>query len=773
MAAKKSSTASKKGLALYRRKRDFSATPEPSSGRSKSKGMSFVVQEHHARSHHYDFRLEMDGVLVSWAVPKGPPEDPAAKRLAVHVEDHPLDYGKFQGEIPKGHYGAGKVAIWDKGYWEPVNTHWKKDFNEGKLKFILHGGKMTGTYLLARMKEEPNWLMRKLDDTGSAKGGVAKEKPSFVSPQLARVVPSVPSGRDWIHEIKLDGYRLIAVKASGKLRLFTRNELDWTDRFKNLAAELGRLSSKDFVLDGEAVVFDSKGRSNFGDLQAALQKSHGGEIDFVAFDLLHLDGENLRNLPLSDRIERLAKLVPEETGRVRHSRIWPASQGKSLFTQACKSGLEGIISKPATSPYLEKSRSAWVKSKCRARQEFVICGYTDPRNSCPGFGALVLGSLEQGKLVPRGKVGTGFTDSQRRSLLTKLHALKQEKPNFRDGGKDVTWIEPALVAEIEFAEITRDGSIRQGSFIGLREDKAAGDVHLDSLQVAKPDAKQVKVSGIVISHPERLVYPADQVTKLEVATYYEKVGEWMMPYVANRPLAIIRAPSGITAELFFQKSFTKHIPAHVKTGTLADGTEVFHVKNVTGLVSLAQFGMIEIHPWGAPLRTPEKPDVLIWDLDPDASVPWKEVLGAAFLLRDYLAERGLKTQVKTSGGKGLHIMLYLKRKHEWEELRRFSKSVAVAIAEMNPRRFTVEASKAKRTGRIYIDWLRNGRGATCVAPWSLRARPGAPISAPLDWSELNRAEAAGVSIREPLVLPDDWKAIEPQVLSKVVLTGKA
>lgn len=757
------------GLARYRKKRDFTATPEPSSPRAKEKGWSFVVQEHHARSHHYDFRLEMDGVLVSWAVPKGPPEDPAAKRLAVHVEDHPLDYGGFEGEIPKGHYGAGKVAIWDRGTWEPVEKNWKKAFKSGKLKFTLHGAKMNGGYLLTLMKEEPNWLMRKLDDTAKARGGTSTESAAFVAPQLARVVPSVPEGRDWVHEIKLDGYRLIAVQKGGKLRLFTRNELDWTDRFQGLAKQLGKLTKKDFVMDGEAVVFDPKGRSSFGGLQEALQDPQSEDIDYVAFDLMHLDGKNLRALPLTERLEFLDTLVDAETGRVRRSKVWPAEQGKDLFKQACKTGLEGIISKMATSPYMEKSRNAWVKSKCRARQEFVICGYTPPRNSCPAFGALVLGSLENGKMVPRGKVGTGFSEAMRRSLLKTLQPLKRKKPLFADAANDITWVEPERVAEIEFAEITRDGSIRQGSFIGLREDKAAKDVHLDSLQTAKADAKQVKVTGTVITHPERLVYPTDGITKLEVAEYYESVGEWMMPYVANRPLAIIRAPSGITGEQFFQKSFANHVPPHVTTGKLKDGTEVLHIKDVKGLVALAQFGMLEVHPWGAPLRTPDKPDVLVWDLDPDAAVPWSEVQGSAFLLRDFLAERDLVTQVKTSGGKGLHVMLYLKRAHEWDVLKPFAKAVAAAVAALNTKRFTIEASKAKRHGRIYIDWLRNGRGSTCVAPWGLRARPGGPISRPLDWEELEDATAAGFTLREPLEMPREWKRITPQVISKTLL----
>ncbi|HEY8962726.1 MAG TPA: DNA ligase D [Luteolibacter sp.] len=755
-------------LEAYRRKRDFTGTPEPKARKANKAGRSFVVQEHHARSHHFDFRLEMNGVLVSWAVPKGPPEDLVAKRLAVHVEDHPLEYGKFEGEIPKGHYGAGKVVIWDKGEWEPVEADWRKEFDNGKLKFVLHGSKLAGTYLLARMKEEPNWLFRKLEED-RPEAVTTREKPGFVPPQLARVVPSVPEGSEWIHEIKLDGYRLIVVRHGNSLRLFTRSGLDWTDRFHDLAKQLAALPSKDFVLDGEAVVFDAKGRSSFGDLQNALQQGHGAKIDFVAFDLLHQAGENLRALPLSERLKRLEKLVPAETGRIRRSKVWSASEGKSLFGEACRLELEGIISKKITEPYREGGRYDWVKSKCRARQEFVICGYSPPKHPGPSFGALVLGSLEHGHLVPRGKVGTGFSIAKREELFRIFQPLRAETKPFDFPERDITWVRPELVAEIEFAEITRDGSIRQGSFVALREDKVAKDVHLDPFQTAMTDAKNVKVAGIPVSHPERMTFPADEVTKLEVIRYYENVSELILPYLVNRPLAILRAPEGITGELFFQKSFTRHVPKHVKSVRLADGTDVIAIRDVKGLVSLAQYNVIEIHPWGAPLPQGEKPDVLIWDLDPDAAVPWKEVLGGAFLVRDYLRGHGLETVVKTSGGKGIHVMLYLKRTLDWDTAKAFSKAVAAEVMKLNPQRFIITASKAKRSGKIFLDWLRNGRGSTCIAPWGLRARPGAAVSRPVDWDDLPGVTADGFTIRDPLKMPKDWKNIIPQTVSKALL----
>ncbi len=732
----------------------------------------FVVQEHHARSHHYDFRLEIDGVLVSWAVPKGVPEDTAAKRLAVHVEDHPVSYGTFEGEIPAGNYGAGQVAIWDSGVWEPLEKDWRRSFEKGKFKFVLHGKRLDGPFLLARMKE-PNWLLRMLDPATHPlpePSAPESEEAAFVSPQLARPVPTVPSEKGWIHEIKYDGYRLIAVRRQGKVRLFTRKQLDWTERFAQVARRIEKLKGGDFVLDGEAVVFDDKGRSSFGALQAALKSGDGKHITFVAFDFLHDEGKNLRSLPLSERIERMAEIVPAGSGAIRRSEFWEAGKGPALFRQACELGLEGIISKQAHGRYQPESRRDWVKSKCRPRQEFVICGYTQPRNSCPAFGALVLGSYENGKLVPRGKVGTGFSDIQRRSLLKQMTPRSVERAPF-PGEKGVTWIQPDLVAEVEFAELTTEGSIRQGSFVSLREDKPSAEVHLDPIEKSSAEDESPIVACITMSHPERLVFPDDDVAKLEIARYYERVGDLMLPYLVDRPLALLRAPDGISNDMFFQKSFKSHVPPHVKVRTLKDGTEILYLKSLKGLISLVQFGAIEFHPWGATLPNVDKPDVLVWDLDPDKTVPWRETLGAAFLLRDFLAERGLQTQVKTSGGKGLHVMLFLKRLHPWDVMKPFAKAVAAAVAAQNPGRFTIQSSFAKRGGKIYIDWLRNGRGATCIAPWALRARKGAGVSMPLDWADLATLDAHGFTIREPVRLPDEWKSIAPQSVSKTLIKG--
>ena len=712
----------------------------------------------------------MDGVLVSWAVPKTIPEDASEKRLAVHVEDHPLEYGTFEGEIPKGNYGAGKVAIWDAGEWQPLAKNWKKGFEKGKLKFRLRGKRLDGTYLLARMGEEPNWLLRRLADTATEElpDKLPRETASFVEPQLAKVVSSVPTGKEWCHEIKFDGYRLIAVKDGNKVSLFTRNGHNWTDRFGDLAEHVSEISTETFVLDGEAVVFDEKGGTTFGGLQESL-KSDTGKIVFVVFDMLNLAGESVRDLPLHERVTRMETLVAEDGDRVRRSHVWPGCAGRQLYKQACENGLEGIVSKKLNARYIPDSRRDWVKSKCRARQEFVICGYTQPKGTRSGFGALVLGSHENGKLVPRGKVGTGFSDGKIDEMLKLFKPLVTPKPLFSTKEKDVTWLRPELVAEIEFAEITRDGSIRQGSFIGIREDKAADSIRLETVSPTHGS----EISGITISHPDRVVFPDMGITKLEVARYYEQVGELMMPYVANRPLAILRAPDGVGGDLFFQKSFPNHLPKNVVQKQLPDGATVFSVSNSEGLVSLAQFGAMEFHPWGSTLEKPDIAEFLTWDLDPDSAITWKETLGAAFLLRDYLRNLGLDPMVKTSGGKGLHLMVRIRRVHDWDIVKKFAKDVSRNVAAMSPGRFVIVSTKAKRKGKIFIDWMRNGKGSTCIAPWCVRARAGAKVSMPVEWDDLPKVSPQGFSMHEPIIIPDEWRSPKAQSVNASMIAEAA
>ncbi|MDB6132243.1 MAG: ATP-dependent ligase [Verrucomicrobiales bacterium] len=773
-------------LEAYRRKRNFDHTPEPSAQAGGGQGWSYVIQEHEASRHHFDFRLEMDGVLTSWAVPKEIPQQSGMRRLAVHVEDHPLDYGKFEGTIPEGNYGAGTVRIWDHGKWRPAEEgeEWREEFKNGKLKFTLQGERLNGSWVLIRTRGQ-NWLMQRLGgpssgETSNSTGRIPQQhprdkntpvekSPAFIPPQLCRVAPAVPAGEAWLHEIKLDGYRLIAVKKGGVTTLFTRSGLDWTDKFPEMAQAVTALDNRDFTLDGEAVVFDSKGRSRFAALQTALKKGKRKSIVLVVFDLLHLDGVDLRDLSLTGRLEKLKSLVDTSTDKpVRRSEVWPAGEGAKLFRHACRKGLEGIISKKADGPYLSGSRVDWTKSKCRPRQEFIICGYTPPKSSLPAFSSLVLASNENGRLVPRGRVGTGFTAKGRRELLKQLKELEPAGPAFPVEGR-VHWVTPRLVAEVEFAELTRDGLIRQGSFMGLRGDKKTEDVHLEEVAPAAASAGEVKVLGIRISHPDRPVFPADHVSKMDVARWYERVGEWMLPYVAKRPLAVIRAPEGIGKETFFQKSFAAHVPEKVTQHFLEDGTRVFTVDSLTGLISLVQYGTIEFHPWGAAMKDPEKADSLIWDLDPGPAVPWGKVVETAEALRRFLAERALETVVKTSGGKGLHVMLFIKPAHGWETIHAFAKAAASAVASASPEELTIEQDKAGRKGRIYIDWMRNSRGATCAAPWCLRARPGASISMPVSWDRLAGIAPAGFTIHDPPEMPEEWRKPARQTLKKAVL----
>lgn len=747
-----------------------------------SAGLVFVVQEHHARSHHFDLRLEIDGVLKSWAVPKGPSLDPSLKRLAVQVEDHPLEYASFQGVIPAGNYGAGKVEVWDHGTWSPVvpDENPAEALAKGHLKFRLAGGKLTGDFLLVRLGSAQeggrNWLLGKIKE-GSATAGstaagtcnparrrqVPDEGPP--APQLCKLANAVPEGDDWIHEIKFDGYRAIARRRGDSVRITTRGGHDWTSRFGDLAERIAAVSNEDFTIDGEVIVLDATGRSDFGLLQSGLRAEGSADYTFAAFDLLDFAGSNIAGLPLSSRKELLREVVPDGDPRVVYSRHWSGLvEGRQLFEQACELKLEGVISKETRQPYLPGSRRSWRKIKCDNRQEFVICGYTAPRNSCPGFGALVLGSYESGRLVPRGKVGTGFSDRQRRELLAELEERRLSVSPFGAGGPadDVTWVRPDMIAEVRFAELTRDGFIRHGSFVGLREDKPAGEVHLEHEPLE--DAAKNPLRGIVISNPGREIYPGTGITKLEVANYYDRVADLILPYLVKRPLAFLRAPSGITGQIFFQKHFSAHLPKGVRMRTLPDeDTQVCHITDAAGLLSLVQFGVLEFHPWGSLLNRPEKPDTLIWDLDPDAAVSWREVLGAAFLLRDVLTDLDLRPVVKTSGGKGLHVIVFCKPRWSWERLKPMTRRVAERMAAHNPRRLILNSSKARRRGKIFIDWLRNGRGSTCVAPWSLRARGEGPLSLPVDWGDLPSVTADGTTLRNivPMV-PAEWRLAKEQ-----------
>ena len=814
-------------LARYRAKRSFDKTAEPDDkGKVTAGGNSFVVQKHAASHLHYDFRLEMDGVLKSWACVKGPSLDPADRRLAVHVEDHPVAYGTFEGTIPKGQYGGGTVMLWDHGTWEPLDDP-RKGLRDGRLKFTLDGERMKGGWMLVRMgshaqeRGKDNWLLikekdeyakpgkgtalvekgvtsvsteRTMDEIASAKKanvwqsnraekaepkappkkaaraknsaadpavipGARKMKlPSFVPPTLATLVDKPPSGDNWIHEIKIDGYRIYARRNGGKVRLLTRSGLDWTGRFSTIADAVAKLPGGDLAIDGEIAVLDDKGHSSFSALQDALSHGHQKAMRYIVFDLLYADGYDLRGATLLDRKAALKSMIGDgKNSLLTYSEHFEQS-GSDVFHHACSLSLEGIISKRGDQPYVEGRTRDWVKSKCVARQEFVIVGYTDSAVH-RGIGALALGYYDDEELRYAGRVGTGFTVQQSNDLAKKLkplivdHVTIEKLPAAARRG--LHWVSPDLVCEIEFLNWTPDGVLRHPSFQGLREDKPAKSVTREkaakpAVVTAKKNAKpnQEKtpvrpaksgnvVAGVTISHPDRVVFPDIGITKYQLAEYYRSVADWMLPYVANRPLSLLRCPGGAST-CFFQKHFAtgmksiERLPIKEKSGT----SDYLVIRDTKDLVTLAQEGIIEIHPWGSRADDPDKPDQIIFDFDPAPDLKFDTVVDAAKTMRDYLTEMGLQSFVKTTGGKGLHVIAPLRRGTEWKDVKAFAKKVAANFVAAAPKQFTDTAIKDKRTGKIFLDYLRNDRGSTAVAPYCVRARDGAPVSMPLDWKEI-------------------------------------
>jgi bifunctional non-homologous end joining protein LigD len=808
------------GLQRYHRKRDFGQTPEPKGSVTARRrvGLRFVVQKHAARRLHYDFRLELDGTLKSWAVPKGPSLDPADKRLAVHVEDHPLDYGSFEGVIPEKQYGAGPVALWDRGTWSPDGDP-RRGYREGHLKFSLSGKKLRGGWALVRMKgrgeegKEP-WLLIKERDAEarpghgadlleeapqSVKSGrtvedIAADRkkaqshakltrgapakriavsvgepvralPVHLEPELATLVDTAPTDTGWLYEIKYDGYRILARIDERKVRLYTRKGLDWTARFADIARDLAARDLGPAWLDGEVCVLDSRGRTSFSALQRVLSDASKGPALYFVFDAPFLHGRDLRALPLTERRDALERALGTLDARstLRFSSALSAN-GKDVLAQACKIGLEGVIGKRATSAYRHERTRNWIKLKCRQRQEFVIAGYTPPGGSRQGLGALLLGVHEKnGELRYVGRVGTGFDHATLVALEQKLSRLRTDASAFDQPpagrlARDVQWIKPTLVAEISFAEWTHDGHVRQASFEGLREDKAQAEVTRDIARrtprarararraVARAGAVKVArasppmVLGVKITHPERIVYPDAKVSKLMVAEYYARVAPRLLPYVTGRPLSIVRCPEGTKGPCFFQKHVGDYEIPGIEVAMIEDSTgrNPYIVANAAkALVGLAQMNALELHVWGAKVATLERPDTMVLDLDPDPELPWATVVTAARLTRTLLDELGLDALVKTTGGKGLHVVVPLERRHSWDDVKGFAQNVAVHLAKTLPEQFTATVSKARRRGKIFVDYLRNTRGATAVAPYSLRARSGATVATPLSWDELS------------------------------------
>ncbi len=844
----------KPALTAYRTKRDFSKTAEPSGERrvALSPRLRFVVQKHAARQLHYDVRLEWDGVFKSWAVARGPSRDPADKRLAVEVEDHPLDYGDFEGTIPKGEYGGGTVMLWDRGFWSPEGAKTTEDaFNAGDLKFTLEGAKLKGSWVLVRMRGErfagkrTNWLLIKHRDENSRTGdadallsedrsvasgrtmqqiaagigrrpkpfmlatampgkadavwigkgadpdegateirkpGAAqnaeparpapkpiavKALPQFIKPQLAKLVDRPPDLLGWAHEVKFDGYRAQLKVEKGRAVIRTRTGLDWTERFGAIAQDAAAFP--DCVIDGEIVALDQRQLPNFGALQAALSAEKTDELVLYAFDLLFAGREDLRSLPLSERKARLEELLSAAAAsRIRYV-AHLVSNAEAVLASACKMGLEGIISKKLDAPYVSGRTDRWLKAKCRAGQEVVLGGWTTEGGTVR---SLLAGVNRDGHLVYVGRIGTGYGRDVVKTLLPKLQKLTREKNPFAGDNtppkeSNVRWLKPSLIAEIEFEGWTDSGMIRQAAFKGLREDKDPNDVVAEVASMRKPADKslvkpapaavkksksaarasgEASVFGVTLSKPQKALWPdagdGEPVTKLDLARYYEQVGEWMLPHLAGRPCSLLRAPDGITAQQFFQR----HAMAGMSdlfslVKVRGDKAAYVQIDRLEALGAVAQIGALELHPWNCARNDPETAGRLVFDLDPAPDVTFDAVISAALDIRERLEKVGLVCFCKTTGGKGLHVVTPLiegKKAVAWPVAKNFAHLVCAQMAQDSPARYLDTMSKAKRSGRIFLDYLRNDRTATAVAVLSPRAREGAPVSMPIGWREVKK-----------------------------------
>ncbi|MBY2932978.1 DNA ligase D [Rhizobium leguminosarum] len=827
-------------LSTYRSKRDFKKTDEPSGEKrlSRSNRRRFVIQKHDATRLHYDLRLELDGVFKSWAVTKGPSLDPHDKRLAVEVEDHPLDYGDFEGTIPKGQYGGGTVMLWDRGYWEPEGKKSPEQaLAKGDFKFTLEGKRLHGSFVLVRMRNDrnggnrTNWLLIKHhdefsvenkgeavleeNDTSVASGrtmemiaagkgrkprpfmieggdvqadaiwdsnhGLAAEErkdagggrkskpvkkvdlPDFIAPQLCRTLERPPAGTGWVHEIKFDGYRIQMRVLDGEATLKTRKGLDWTAKYPEIAEAASTLP--DAIIDGEICALDDHGAPDFAALQAALSEGKTGELVYFAFDLLYEGGEDVRSLPLVERKARLQSLLSDagDDPRVRFVEHFDTG-GDAVLQSACKLSLEGIVSKEADAPYQSGRTESWAKSKCRSGHEVVIGAYAQTNGK---FRSLLVGVYHGDHFVYVGRVGTGYGAKKVETLLPKLKALETAKSPFTGIGApkkeaEVIWLKPELVAEIEFAGWTADGIVRQAAFKGLREDKPAKEVKAERpAKPAQPDVPQptveaktrpvrkkgakAEVMGVLISNPDKPLWPdandGKTVTKEDLACYYEAVGSWLIEHIKGRPCSIIRTPDGIGGEQFFQRHAmpgTSNLVELVKV--FGDKKPYLQIDRIEGLAAVAQIGAVELHPWNCEPRQPEVPGRLVFDLDPGPDVPFSAVVSAAREMRDRLDALGMISFCKTTGGKGLHVVTPLainKRKPlSWAEAKGFAHDVCQQMARDNPELYLIKMTKSLRDGRIFLDYLRNDRMATAVAPLSPRARPGATVSMPLTWTQV-------------------------------------
>ncbi|MBA1204139.1 DNA ligase D [Pseudomonas capeferrum] len=805
-----------KPLQEYHRKRDFNATSEPTGESRQAKqahALQYCIQKHDASHLHYDFRLELDGTLKSWAIPKGPSLDPKVRRLAVHVEDHPLDYATFEGSIPHGHYGAGDVIVWDRGVWEPEGDP-RDAYAKGKLRFRLQGEKLAGVWNLFRTRlggKKEQWMLVKSNDAEarseseydvlealpdsvlsdrtlvprsaavdtdkaikkksikpSPKRAKADQQalPEMLQPQLATLVESPPAG-DWSYEVKFDGYRILARIENGKARLFTRNGHDWSAKMPRQVEALSGLDVNSAWLDGEVVVVDDEGAADFQALQNAFDTARDEQISYFLFDLLYLDGEDLRDNPLQERRARLKALLDNHQSKVLKFSADFDQPVESLLASACSLQLEGLIGKRLDSTYSGRRSSDWIKLKCKQRQEFVLVGYTDPKGSRSGFGALLLAlhDKESGELRYAGKVGTGFSAITLHSIHARLKPLETDRPALSKPPtgsevRGVHWLKPLLLAEVSFAQMTREGFVRHAVFHGLRDDKPATDIDLERPMPTKAVPKTKGLANLRLTHPDRVIDASSGLTKRDVAEYYADVAPWILPHLKARPVALVRAPEGLAGELFFQKNAGQlHIPGIVTYDKEQAGQAVMIVNGPDTLLGAVQMNTLELHTWNATDKDFDKPDRFVLDLDPDPALPWKAMLEATQLTLTLLEELGLKVFLKTSGGKGMHLVVPLTRRAGWDEVKDFTHAIVDHLAGLFPDRLSAVSGPKNRIGRIFIDYLRNGKGATTVSPYSLRAREGLSVSVPIWREELAQLKGANQwnlsNVRERLGEVDD------------------
>jgi bifunctional non-homologous end joining protein LigD len=881
-------------LARYRSMRDFSVTAEPS-GKSRAKpeadipsdAQPFVIQKHAATRLHYDFRLGWNGVLKSWAVAKGPSYYVGDKRLAVQVEDHPMEYGGFEGIIPKGQYGGGTVMVWDQGWWEPQPGYTDVDagLRDGSLKFILHGTKLHGKWTLVRMKprpgdRNPNWLLikehdeyerpesapaitdeaqnsavtgRSMDeiaraethvwnskDTATGKAWFRRDQtrsdkaaeaaiepthkksptkrvlfgpslspapkeqlPTFVKPQLATPSEQPPQGPGWVHELKLDGYRVQARKDSNKVQLLTRSGLDWTHRMKPLAAEVATLGVDSALIDGEVVVLSADGTTSFANLQAAFEDGARHALTYFAFDLLHINGHDLRDLPLTERKAMLSRLFEEPDGALRYSEHVDAP-GDLVFKKACELRAEGIISKRADGKYISTRTSDWRKIKCVHEQEFVVGGFTLPTNGIYGVGALLLGYYQNGKLIYSGRTGTGFTRKIHADLRAQLDKLRRETMAYEavppDARRGSIWVKPELVAQVHFASWTSDNLVRQAAFMGLREDKPASEVRREEPSTpppaveSKPASKHTAPSApataktaptkkaaasehapVRLTHPDKVLDTQSGLTKQQLADYYWAIAPNMLPHIASRAISIVRCPDGTGHQCFYQKHVNDTLPPNIESVSIRDKKSgklepYITLSTPEALAGLAQLGVLEIHPWGSRNDNLERPDRIVIDLDPDPSIPWSTLAASADDIREQLKSLGLESFLKTTGGKGLHVVVPIAPVHEWPVIKQFAHAFVLEMEKHNPRLYLTKMTKSARVGRIFLDYLRNERGATAIAPYSPRARAGAAVSMPLPWTVLQEPalpvfHATNFAEWKSRLKRDPWKRLSKTVQS--------